>query len=360
MPSGAGICPIGLDLETHPQVSPGMERHLRNWVDRLAQSRHGRWPLVALVALVGLPPSARLFLSWQVPPSQEARNQAAANANGSGLFVVGIDGTGLRLVASAQGFFLAAYPAWSPEGDRLAFTAFDATGRQPEIRIVPVSGGESRVVGRGVAPSWSSDGTKLAYMVSGKPPIAVDWSRLGSNDERIEILNVEGPRAGEVEALGPGMWPRFSPRDDRLALVQRNRSSWDIYVRSADRLDLTRLTDDPSQDTMPIWRADASAVVFLSNRGNRWDLYECPSTGGPLRRLSTNPRREDHPSLNPEGTRVAFADDLSRSRSQILLLDLTTDTSTVLLPGSMDDRDPAWSPDGKWIAFTSKRPWRGF
>jgi Tol biopolymer transport system component len=192
-------------------------------------------------------------------------------------------------------------------------------------------------------------------MASGKASVGVDWGRLGRNDERIEIVRLSGEKAGETEVVGPGLWPRFAPTDDRLAWIGRDRTSWDVYVRSADRLTLSRLTNDPAQDSQPIWRPDGSAVVFLSNRVNRWDLYECPATGGPIRRLTKHPRREDSPTLSPDGTRVAFTNENGRGQAHIQLLDLASETAVDLLPDPLDDREPCWSPDGQSIAFASRR-----
>ena len=66
-------------------------------------------------------------------------------------------------------------------------------------------------------------------------------------------MTLAGPKAGEVEVLARGIWPRWSPTDDRLAFVGRRDANWDIYLRSGDGLGLSRLTDDPALDTQPCW-----------------------------------------------------------------------------------------------------------
>lgn len=274
----------------------------------------------------------------------------------SGLYVVAADGTAPRLVARPDEFTRAADPAWSPDGRRIAFTAYDTTGREPLIRIVPADGGPSIAVAAGIAPTWSRDGGKLAYVASGKADYATDWERLGRNDERIESVRLEGPDAGRIEILANGLWPQYAPDDDRLAFSARNESNWDVQVRSADGMRRVRLTDDPALDTYPVWSADGRTIVFLSDRRNRWDLYQVSSDHREEpERITDHPSREQHANLSPDGGKVAFNDVLFRSGGRILVLNVASGVARPLLDPAVGDRDPAWSPDGHWIAFVSRR-----
>jgi Tol biopolymer transport system component len=273
------------------------------------------------------------------------------------LYAVHPDGTGLRVVALPDGFTRAGYPAWSPDGQKIAFTAFDASGRDPLIRIVDAKGGTAVAVAAGIAPSWSHDGTRLAYVATGKPDYATDWNLLGRNEERIEAIHLAGPRVGELEVLARGIWPRWSPIDDRLAFVARLDANWDLYLRSTDGARLSRLTDDPSNDTNPVWTRDGRAIVFLSDRLNRWDLYKVAADGqGQVTQVTNHRRREEQADLSPDGSRVVFTDGLGRLDSRVMLLDLASGSVHPLTEGARGDRDPAWSPDGHTIAFISRRP----
>ena len=275
----------------------------------------------------------------------------------TGVFVARSEGTEARPVALPDGFATAAHPCWSPDGRWIAFAAFDAAGRDPLIRIASANGGPSTAIAAGNTPTWSRDGSRIAYVASGRADYATDWAAPGRNDERIEAVTLSGPNAGEVEVLARGIWPRWSPTDDRLAFVGRADANWDVYLRSNDGLGLSRLTDNPALDTQPAWTGDGLSIVFLSDRGNRWDLYRVPADRpGVADRLTDHVRREDNPSLSPDGRRVAFVDGRANPQGAILILDLDRGTVRPFPDHSDGDRDPAWSPDGRSIAFISRRP----
>jgi len=287
----------------------------------------------------------------------ESGGSNSARSELSGVFVAKADGTEPRALALPDGFARAALPAWSPDGRFLAFAGFDAGGRDPLIRVVPASGGRTTAIASGSMPTWSADGSRIAYVASGRADYATDWAAPGRNDERIEAVTLAGTRAGEVEVLARGIWPRWSPTDDRLAFVGRRDANWDVYLRSADGLGLARLTDDPALDTQPAWAADGKSLVFLSDRGNRWDLFRVAADGrGPAERLTNQARREDNPSLHPAGRLVAFVDGRGRPEATIQILNLDRGTVRPFPEKPDGDRDPAWSPDGRSIAFISRRP----
>ena len=284
-------------------------------------------------------------------------NTTSAKVSLSGVFVANSEGGGARPVALPEGFATAEHPCWSPDGRWVAFAGFDGAGRDPLIRVAPAEGGPSTAVAAGTTPTWSADGSKIAYVATGRAEFATNWSSLGRNDERIEAVTLSGPDAGAVEILARGIWPRWAPEDGRLAFVGRADANWDVYVRSADGSGVARLTDDPALDTEPVWAAGGRSIVFLSDRGNRWDLYRVkPDAGARADRLTDHVRREDNPSLSPDGRYVAFVDGRGRPQGSILILDLMRGTVRKFPERSDGDRDPAWSPDGRSIAFVSRRP----
>ncbi len=84
------------------------------------------------------------------------------------------------------------------------------------------------------------------------------------------------------------------------------------------------------------------------------DLWACPAEGGEAERLTEDPADEQKPAWSPDGKRIAFSSDKAGNRD-LFVLDLDSRSARPLTFHSSDDDAPAWSPDGKWIAFQSNR-----
>ncbi|MCE9571576.1 MAG: hypothetical protein K8W52_00320 [Deltaproteobacteria bacterium] len=121
-----------------------------------------------------------------------------------------------------------------------------------------------------------------------------------------------------------------------------------------------RITDDAADDLAPVWTPDGGALVFASDRGGSFDLWQIALTrdgdrlrAGALTQLTHAPGAELAPTVARDG-RIAFAaidrDESGGLRSRIAVLDQGEPRMITLGPG---DGTPAWSPDGKAIAFSA-------
>ena len=84
------------------------------------------------------------------------------------------------------------------------------------------------------------------------------------------------------------------------------------------------------------------------------DLWICPAEGGAAERVTEDPADEQKPCWSPDGKSLAYSSDRAGNRD-LFVMELATRKVRQLTFHSADDDSPAWSPDGKWIAFQSNR-----
>jgi Tol biopolymer transport system component len=149
-------------------------------------------------------------------------------------------------------------------------------------------------------------------------------------------------------------------------------SSSELYISAIDGSNERKLLGSAGFDYHAGLSADGRSVLFTSERtgdGNSC-LYRARIDGTGIQPLVTGPAMDDSAALSPDGTRLAFVSTRGGHRAHIWLLDLRTGKLKNLTSGPEVAGDPAgpdshfrpsWSPDGRWIAFSSDRDtvWRG-
>jgi len=161
--------------------------------------------------------------------------------------------------------------------------------------------------------------------------------------------------------------PAFSPDGRSIAFSWNGEKedNYDIYVTPAGSAAPSRLTWDLGNDMSPAWSPDGRRIAFLRVRSiSKGSLVMVPSTGGPERVLrdvvlDENVYRAMRPLLTwvPDGSGIIYtAVDPESGRSNLYLTNLQgTIAHKLFAPGAegtLGSASPAFTPDGKWIAFT--------
>ena len=154
--------------------------------------------------------------------------------------------------------------------------------------------------------------------------------------------------------------PALSPDGSQLAFTwdRDGDERLDIYVQLVGAGTPLRLTTDPAQDRSPAWSPDGRHIAFLrSVTGGGYAIFTVPALGGPERKLqatSCGPWR-CRLDWSPDGKFLAFPDRTSGDRIGIFLLSVETlERRGLTAPPEEHQADvvPAFSPDGRWVAFT--------
>jgi dipeptidyl aminopeptidase/acylaminoacyl peptidase len=122
--------------------------------------------------------------------------------------------------------------------------------------------------------------------------------------------------------------PEVSPDGRRIAFVRRVHGLGQIFTMRANGTDVVRLTHDPYRDRMPSWSPDGRTIAFFSRTDSsndagygREDIFTVSTADGRERRL-THPSLDDrYPAFSPDGRQIAFVRHTPRGGYGIWLVD---------------------------------------
>ena len=237
---------------------------------------------------------------------------------------------------------------------RIAYVSVD--GRAPQQRyqliVADADGENSRVILESkqplMSPAWSPDGEWLAY-VSFETRSAAVYLQQVRTGERRRVSS----RAGVNNA------PAWSPDGARLALTLSSPTgNLDVYLLDVASSALTRLTDHPAIDTEPVWAPDGRSIYFTSDRGGGPQIYQLePRQGATPRRVSFSGNYNARPRISPDGRELAF---ITREGGayRVAIQDLGNGSVRTLSKGPQDE-SPGFSPDGGTLIYAARERGQG-
>jgi Tol biopolymer transport system component len=281
------------------------------------------------------------------------------------LYLIGPDGGDETVLVDAVP---AAWPAWSPDRGRVAFTSPEEGG-EIALYVVDADGenltrlaGELRPYS---GPTWSPDGTRIAYAAQGdgrERPGQTEPDPPGIRVVEVatgRVTNVSGGRVRE------GLYPTWSPTGDRLAFVSRDADAGftfdppppgagtqappgEVYVATLATGEIANLSGGR---VLHPWRvawspADDRLLVYTRDPGMSYDrdyarLVLLDARSGDLTEVPTDGERITMPVWSPDGTRIAYV----AGEQTVVVRPLGGGARRIDLDAAVS-RFLAWSPDG--------------
>ena len=320
----------------------------------------------------------------------------------NGLWSVNVETGAKRELLKAD----ATFPAWSPNGKRVAYWFYpEAFGRR-DIATIPAGGGEPVVITKDFArsnwnPVWSPDG-KFLYFVSDKSGNINFW-RVAINETTGEVLSAPEPASAPSKysrhlnfsrdgkrmiyvqtdsqaniqgiefdsqaekTVGEWFWitrgdrevvrAELSPDGKQFVMRQNRRTQDDVVVVNRDGSNWRDITNDAPFDRYPRWSADGKQIAMASDRNNGYEIWICNSDGSNLRQVSfqyLHQNGSSFPAWSPDGKNLIYT-----NNSQPYLLDLTKTWQEQQAPRKVLTAEPNrnfvvwdWSPDGEKLLGT--------
>ena len=179
----------------------------------------------------------------------------------------------------------------------------------------------------------------------------------GAINGRLTWFDRQGNKVGTIGEPGMYRTLTISPDGKRVAVERTDPQTQnkDIWLVDAASGAATRFTTDPGWDAFPTWSPDGSRIIFTSNRSGVYDLYQKASSGAGDETLFYQSKEGKGPnSWSPDGRFLIYYSLGQPIRLKLLSIDGAPDRQpTLLVDPKFTSVTGRFSPDGRWIAYSS-------
>ncbi|MFC1574262.1 DUF5050 domain-containing protein, partial [Candidatus Latescibacterota bacterium] len=312
-----------------------------------------------------------------------------------GIYVMDADGSNQTRLTNGSS------PSWSPDGSKIVFAS--SVGGDFEIYVMDADGSnQTRLTNnpaRDYYPAWARPVYAAPKIVTLTTPNGAEsweasttqnitWTSTDVTNVKLEYSTNSGTTwtdivASTAASAGSYSWlvpirpsvnciVRVSDASNAsvndvsdavftiakgvqlpIAFVSTRDGNYEIYVMNSDGTNLTRLTNNPSDDLAPSWSPDGSKITFSSKRDGNYEIYIMNADGTNQTRLTNNSVFDEDPSWSPDGSKITFSSKRDGSE-EIFIMD-ADGSNQISLTNSAYDNYPSWSPDSAKIIFDSDK-----
>ncbi|MBA3869878.1 MAG: PD40 domain-containing protein [Anaerolineae bacterium] len=284
-------------------------------------------------------------------PNQELATVGITHNSTEIIFFDIVLGLNINLTRSAGD---ESFPAWSPDGQQLIF--YSQRNQRTDLYMMNIDDGSVKRLaasgGPGASPAWSPDGQWIAYTAIHQP------------NAGLYLVRPDGTDINRLTDF-PVVTIMWSPDSQQIAFVGNCENNCDIYVVNINTTRIRQLTHNGLIDAYPVWSPDSRQLAFISNRSMSFELYiisiDCDESrlgGCTTQRLTQNRAADSFPAWSPDGKSIAFSSDRSGNYEVYTVsadcyraIKGCGEQITQMTRRGGTDILPVWSPDGQQIAF---------
>lgn len=300
-------------------ISDGERQHIDGWLSFISEREHD-------------------LEVYVVKPTGRGERRLTRRPGGDYNGPASPDGTQLIITRVAESVVASAA---SIKEQQLFLLSLDPSEDPP--RVVPL--GPPRPVVR--HPSWSLDGQLVIFE--------------GTSQGYRDLFRIKRD-GSELRQLTNNLEGNFEPslQGDQLVFVSSRDRVAELYRARLDGSAPQRLTQTVRDEWSPRFSADGTQLVFASDRDSADRLYLSRADGTQVRRVSDLPLAtdilEEAPRFSPRGSLLAYVVRKRGGPGAIQIYDLSTGTRhQVAAELDADWGEPAWSPDGRYLAFSGQK-----
>jgi len=254
------------------------------------------------------------------------------------LYTVNADGTGLKQITNNEVDDWSG--VYSPDGTKIAFDAKHGTA-PGDIFVVNADGTGLKNLTSSFSEdafaTWSPDGKQIVF------------ERKINDTYRLHIMNSDGSKSRLLNEVNTGGWsiPAWSPVGSKIAFSGRMDGDTEIYILDTEDDSITQITDNESiGDVWPTWSPDGTKIAFLSNSDGSENIFTINPDGTDRRQITQDDLFKTEPAWSADGKYIAFTksdgtNSLGRSQSEIFLV--TTDGIETFGPITVGEQ-ANWKP----------------